>query len=229
MATLVFRGHPKFGIPRGSTVRIYALPDHILVYENKDAADQVSCEADPGAYCAMVWKALRGGRIFKYIEKQIYHRISKQAFDTLRMWSPERAKTRMVSDGSGAKLICGYAGCRYSTPSKTHMIVHEGKHRGVDILKEMELAAPAPPPINTEEEETFMARTRRARRIIPDLDSLRNYDFTEDAKPDLQTAPLPEKLVLPPPRVEAVAPPSTFTPMRETPEPPAPEPFEEDK
>ncbi len=203
--TVSLKGHPKFGIPPGSTVRVFSLPTDTLVFESKDAADIVVLPLDMGAYSYVVIKHLRGGRMFKYVDKCFFVGINKRTFSALKFWQAERAKVRMTSGGI-SKWMCGYGSCRFTTPSKIKMMLHEGKHRGVDILKELELVQDGEmPPVEdhsvidpNETEEGRMNRTHRARQAMPGLNHDYDDKFIDAALPD-QTFGGPDPSIPTPP------------------------------
>ena len=124
---------PK-GIPRGSRIRVEALPNRTLVFSHNKVSKSVSINLDPGKYIYTILKPLPGAKTVVKTSGSILVGISEENFRKLQYIKPKLMKAAMTSDG--VVWRCKMPGCQEEVTSEVSAIQHEGEHFGMDLIKD---------------------------------------------------------------------------------------------
>jgi len=141
MPTITLEGDPKMkdagGIPEGSEVKIVTLPDHINVHVLKDVSESVTVPLDPGKYKYVVMKNLSAKQCYRWDSEPFFVGIDEKQWERIKGMTPHFGSARHTSEGAVWK--CGIIGCSFKTGSANALVLHEGKHQGIDLTANPEL------------------------------------------------------------------------------------------
>ena len=157
MAVVTFSGDPAHGgIPRGSKVRIEALPERRRIWSGK-ASKSVSLDLDPGKYVFCVNYAPPGGYgAIKYVQ-EVFVDIDEEQFKKLSHASPTLLHPVITSEGTVWR--CTIPQCKSEVTSKVAAIMHEAEHRGVSPFSNQAVKSP----IEQKDEEILSLTDRIAK------------------------------------------------------------------
>ena len=153
MATHTITGHPEYGIPEGSTIRIDSVANEKRRRKNKRGVVQnkkykerhlvwsgeidgeFTRTFDPGKYVYKIHKSPEGmtGGFMYYGEFLVG--MSEEQFSHISQMKPNNAKAIMTSEG--VRWDCRWPGCSKKSTSKISAYVHEVKvHYGADPFEQ---------------------------------------------------------------------------------------------
>lgn len=133
MSLVTLKGHPKFGMPKKTHVRIESLPDRVLV-DLQDVTRSYSRDFDPGKYIASFTTEMFDelGGLVQHVE-EFYVDCDEKTFKRLHLKKP--IMSRSFGTTNGIVWRCGAKpGCKNEAMSSFAAYVHEQAHFGVDVL-----------------------------------------------------------------------------------------------
>lgn len=132
MSVKVLKGHPQFGMPTKTTIRIEALPGHTLV-EQLDATRSYAKDFDPGKYIVSYHTDLESGGSVGYHETFLIDVENEEMWVKMQHKRPELAQ--LVNTTNGPEWRCrAKPGCKHASSTAFAAWTHEQQHFGVDVL-----------------------------------------------------------------------------------------------
>jgi hypothetical protein len=155
MATYTITGHPEYGIPPGSSIRIDSVAfekpprrgqkqrkyKERHLYWTGIIDGELTRNFDVGRYVYKIHNSpegMTGG--FRYVG-EFNIGVTDENFAAISRMKPQTSKAAMTTDG--VRWTCNtIAGCNKTTTSRVAAVLHEAAHKGIDLLehKDPELA-----------------------------------------------------------------------------------------
>lgn len=131
MSTFKFVGNPKLGgLPRGSRVRIEALPQRMVAFEGEDINDAVYVDLDPGKYAFSVVRKSSPAKIDDAIYKdEFFHEMSEESWKAIQRFEPRLFK--VIHTSKGVRWRCQHPLCEDEFSTTTAALLHEMEHFGI--------------------------------------------------------------------------------------------------
>jgi hypothetical protein len=129
------------GIPPKSDFQIVSLPDHQRIWRG-EATRSVTLDLGRGKYKYVITKNTSAKTGWRYDSDEFLVDLTEAQWERLRHEEPSMSQARHVA--GGIAWTCGVIGCKgFEATTKIEIVLHEAKHQGIDLLKDIERAAEA--------------------------------------------------------------------------------------